>query len=177
MWLLLVCLSSDYWLGTPPHVTVMVIVEVEVWSVSLSWGTRCVPRGSRGLILGSTVRGRPFLYPASVLPTGYHPHFPFFLELLTVVHIRPRHGSWGSLQVFPKIPRARDVNHELAWRYPRVGLGKSQLLVRMIYRWKPTRSIIMTSPIYKVIKTTLIRNTSTQGWTPSQNSSYHTTPR
>ena len=34
-----------------------------------SCGTRWVPRGSRGLILGSTGRGRPLLYPASVFPT------------------------------------------------------------------------------------------------------------
>ena len=49
----------------------MVLVEVEVWLVTLSWGTRCVPRGSRGLILGSTGRGRPLLYPVSVFPTRY----------------------------------------------------------------------------------------------------------
>ena len=69
MWLIVVCRTSDYWLGTPPHVTLMVLVEVEVMFVSLSWGTRCVPRGSRGLILGSTGMGRPLLYPASVFPT------------------------------------------------------------------------------------------------------------
>ena len=75
MWLLVVCRTSDYWLGTPPPVTLMVLVEVEVWSVSLSWGTRCVPRGSQGLILGSTGRGRPRLYPASVFPTHYGARF------------------------------------------------------------------------------------------------------
>ena len=69
MWLLVVCLASDYWLGTLPRVTRMVLVEVKVWLVTLSWGTRCVPRGSRGLILGSTGRGRPLLYTASVFPT------------------------------------------------------------------------------------------------------------
>ena len=69
MWLLVVCRTSYYWLGTPPRVTLMVLVEFEVWPVSLSWGTRCVPRGSQGLILGSTGRGRPRLYPVSVLPT------------------------------------------------------------------------------------------------------------
>ena len=71
MWLLVVCRTSDYWLGTPPRVTLTVLVEVEVWPVSLSWGTRCVPRGNRGLILESTGRGRPLLYPASVFAT--HP--------------------------------------------------------------------------------------------------------
>ena len=71
MWLLVVCRDSDYWLGTPPHDTLLVLVKVEVCPVSLSWGTRCVPRGSRGLILGSTGRRRPRLYPTSVFPT--HP--------------------------------------------------------------------------------------------------------
>ena len=40
MWLLVFCRTSVYCLGTPPPVTLMVLVEVEVWSVSLSWGTR-----------------------------------------------------------------------------------------------------------------------------------------
>ena len=69
MWLLVVCRASDYWIGTPPHGIVMVLVEVEVWLVTPSRVTRCVPRGSRGMILGSTGRGRPRLYPASVFPT------------------------------------------------------------------------------------------------------------
>ena len=88
MWLIVVFRTSDYWLGTPPHVSLMVLVEVEVWFVSLSWGTRCVPRGSRGLILGSTGRGRPFLYPASVFPTLIIPSFSkkvVFVNLYFVV--------------------------------------------------------------------------------------------
>ena len=63
--------TDDYWLCTPPRGTLIVLVEVEVWLVTLSWGTRCVPRGSHGLILGSTGRGSPLLYPTSVFPT--HP--------------------------------------------------------------------------------------------------------
>ena len=71
MWLLVFCQASDYWLGTPPRLTLIVLAEVEVWLGTPSCGTRWVPRGSRGLILGSTGRGRPLLYPASVFPT--HP--------------------------------------------------------------------------------------------------------
>ena len=56
MWIIVICRASDYWLGTP------------------SRGTRWVPRGSRGLILGSTGRGRPRLQPAIVFPiTGTTP--------------------------------------------------------------------------------------------------------
>ena len=69
MWLLVVCRASDYWLGTPPRETLMVLVEVEVWLVTPSRVTRFVQRGSQGLILGSTGRGRPCLYPTSVFPT------------------------------------------------------------------------------------------------------------
>ena len=71
MWLIVVCRASDYLLGTPLSGTLIVLVEVEVCLVTLLWGTRRVPRGSRGLILGSTGRGLPPLYPASVFPT--HP--------------------------------------------------------------------------------------------------------
>ena len=69
MWLLEVCRASDYWLGTPPRGTCMVPVEVEVWLGTPSCGNRWVPRGSRGLILGRTGRGRPCLYPPSVFQT------------------------------------------------------------------------------------------------------------
>ena len=88
MWLLVVCRASDYWLGTLAHETLMVLVEVEVWLVTLSWGTCCVPCGRRGLILGSTGRGRPLLYPASVLPT--HPLRSLGLNFLCV-------GRWVFL--------------------------------------------------------------------------------
>ena len=81
MWPLVVSRSSDYWLGTSPRVTIRALVEVKVCLGIPSCGTRWVPRGSRGLILGSTGRGRPILgstgrgrpllYPASVFPT--HP--------------------------------------------------------------------------------------------------------
>ena len=81
MWLLVVSRSIDYWLGISAHVTHIALVEVEVCLGIPSCGTRWVPRGSRGLILGSTGRGRPILgstgrgspllYPASVFPT--HP--------------------------------------------------------------------------------------------------------
>ena len=64
MWLLVVCRASDYWLGTLQRVTLIVIVENEVWLVTPSRGTRCVPRGSRGLILGSTGRGTPVCIPS-----------------------------------------------------------------------------------------------------------------
>ena len=47
----------------------MVPVGVEVWLGTPSCGTRWVPRGIRVLILGSSGRGRPRLYPASVFPT------------------------------------------------------------------------------------------------------------
>ena len=79
MWLLVISLSSDYWLGIPPRVNLISLVEVEVCLGIPSCGTRWVLRGSRGLILGSTGRGRPILgstgrgcpllYPASVFPT------------------------------------------------------------------------------------------------------------
>ena len=80
MWLLVVSRSSDYWLGLSPHVTPIALgdvevclgiplcvtrrvhVEVEVWF----WGAL---EGGRP-IFGSTGRGRPFLYPVSVFPTG-----------------------------------------------------------------------------------------------------------
>ena len=79
MWLLVVSRSSDYWLGISPRVTLIALVDVEVCLCIPSCVTRWVPRGSRGLILGSTGRGRPILgstgrgrsllYPASVFPT------------------------------------------------------------------------------------------------------------
>ena len=69
MWLLVVSRSSDYWLGISPHLTLIALVDVEVCLGILLCVTRWVPRGSRGLILGSTGRGRPLLYPASVFPT------------------------------------------------------------------------------------------------------------
>ena len=81
MWLLVVSQSSDYWLGVSPHVNLIALMDVEVCLDIPSYVTRWVPRGSRGLILGSTGRGRPILgstgkgrpllYPASVFPT--HP--------------------------------------------------------------------------------------------------------
>ena len=57
MWLLVVCRSSDYWLGIPPRVNAIAFVEVEDCLGIPSCGTRWVPRGSRGLILGSAGRG------------------------------------------------------------------------------------------------------------------------
>ena len=69
MWPLVVSQSSNYWLGISPRVTLIALVEVEVCLGIRSCGTRWVPRGSRGLILGSTGRGRPLLYPASVSQT------------------------------------------------------------------------------------------------------------
>ena len=71
MWLLVVSRSSDYWLGISPRITPIALVDVEVCLGIPSCGTHWVPRGSRGLILGGTGRGRPLLYPASVFPT--HP--------------------------------------------------------------------------------------------------------
>ena len=72
MWLLVVSRSSDYWLGISPRVILIALVEVKVCLGIPSCGTRWVPRGSRGLILGSTGRGCPLLYPASVFPTYGH---------------------------------------------------------------------------------------------------------
>ena len=79
MWLLVVFRSSDYWLGMSPRVTLIALVDIKVCLGMPSCVTRCVPRGIRGLILGSTGRGRPImgstgrgrplLYPASVFPT------------------------------------------------------------------------------------------------------------
>ena len=69
MWLLVVSRSSDYWLGTSPHETLIALGEVDVCLGIPSCGTRWVPLGSLGLILGSTGRGLPLLYPASVFPT------------------------------------------------------------------------------------------------------------
>ena len=69
MWLRVVSRSSDYWLGISPHVSLIALVEVEVCLGIPSCGTCWVPRGSRGMILGSTGRGSPLLYPASVFPT------------------------------------------------------------------------------------------------------------
>ena len=76
MWLLIVSRSSDYWLGISRTGTLIALVDVEVCLGIPSCVTRWVPRGSRGLILGShgrgrpilgsTGRGRPLLYPASV---------------------------------------------------------------------------------------------------------------
>ena len=81
MWLLVVSRSSDYWLGISLHESLLALVDVKVCLGIPSCGTRWVPRGSRGLILGSTGRGRPILgstgrgrpvlYPTSVFPT--HP--------------------------------------------------------------------------------------------------------
>ena len=44
-------------------------MDIEVCLGIPSCGTRWVPRGSRGLILGSTGRGHPLFYPTSVFPT------------------------------------------------------------------------------------------------------------
>ena len=74
MWLLVVCRSSDYWLGIHPRATTIALVEVKVCLGIPSCGTRLVPRGSRGLILGSTGKGLPLLYPASVFPTDMSSH-------------------------------------------------------------------------------------------------------
>ena len=81
MWLLVVSRSSDYWLGISARVTLTALVDVEVCLGISSCVTRWVTRGSLGLILGSTGRGRPIigstgrgsplLYPASAFPT--HP--------------------------------------------------------------------------------------------------------
>ena len=60
MWLLVVSLSSDYWLGTSPRGTLIALVDVEVCLGIPSCVTRWVPRVSRGLILGSTGRGAPY---------------------------------------------------------------------------------------------------------------------
>ena len=78
MWLLVVSWSSNYWLRVSPPVTLIDLVDAEVCLGIPSCGTRWFPRGSRGLILGSTGRrrtilgstgrGRPLLYPASVFP-------------------------------------------------------------------------------------------------------------
>ena len=79
MWLLVVSRSSDYWLGISLSISDIALVDVKVCLGIPSCGTRWVPRVSRGLILGSTGRGRPILgstgrgcpllYPASVFPT------------------------------------------------------------------------------------------------------------
>ena len=79
MWLLVVFRSSDYWLGISPLTPHIVLVNVKVCLGIPSCVTRWVPRGSGGLILGSTGRGRlilgstgrgrPLLYPASIFPT------------------------------------------------------------------------------------------------------------
>ena len=61
MWLLVVSRSSDYWLGISPRENLIALVDVEVCLDIPSCGTRWVPRGSRGLILGSTGRGYPIL--------------------------------------------------------------------------------------------------------------------
>ena len=59
MWLLVVSRSSDYWLGLPPRVTPIALVDVKV-CLGIPLCVTCrVPRGSRGLILGSTGRGAP----------------------------------------------------------------------------------------------------------------------
>ena len=81
MWLLVVSQSSDYWLGISLRVTLIALVDVKVCLGIPSCVTRWVLHVSRGLILGSTGkgrpilgstgRGRPLLYPASVFPT--HP--------------------------------------------------------------------------------------------------------
>ena len=59
MWLLVVSQSSNYWLGISAHVTLRALVDVEVCLGIPLCVTRWVPRGSRGLILGSTGRGAP----------------------------------------------------------------------------------------------------------------------
>ena len=59
MWLLVVFRSSDYWLGISPHESITALVDVEVCLGIPLCVTRRVPRGSRGLILGSTGRGAP----------------------------------------------------------------------------------------------------------------------
>ena len=90
MWLLVVSQSSDYWYGVSPYVTLIALVDVKVWLGIPSCGTRWVPRGSRGLILGSTGRGRPFLYPASVFPTSPSlpsPCFPLILPAVSACRI------------------------------------------------------------------------------------------
>ena len=46
MWLLVVFRASDYWLGTTPLGALTVLVDLEVWLVTPSCGTRWVPRGS-----------------------------------------------------------------------------------------------------------------------------------
>ena len=95
MWLRVVSRSSDYWLVTSPLVNLIDLVDVEVCLGIPSCGTRWVPRGSRGLILGSTGRGRPILgstirgspllYPASVFPT----RLPVLKEL-SCRHVHPK---------------------------------------------------------------------------------------
>ena len=97
MWLLVVSWSSDYWLGTSPHATLTALVDVKVCLGIPSCVTRWVPRGSRGLILGSTGRGRPILrstgrgrpllYPASVFPTSLINFISLVIVVLGVLTI------------------------------------------------------------------------------------------
>ena len=61
MWLLFVSRSSDYWLGIFHGETPRALVDVKVCLGIPSCVPRWVTRGSRGLILGSTGRGRPIL--------------------------------------------------------------------------------------------------------------------
>ena len=58
MWLLVFFRSSDYWLGISPPAKCTALVDVKVCLGIPSCVTRWVPRGSRGLILGSTGRGQ-----------------------------------------------------------------------------------------------------------------------
>ena len=60
--------SIQIWDGTSLRIILIALVDVEVCLGIPSCGTRWVTHGSRGLILGSTGRGRPLLYPASVFP-------------------------------------------------------------------------------------------------------------
>ena len=71
MWLLVLSRSSDYWLCISPRVTLIALMEVEVCLGIPSCGTRWVRRGSRGLILGSTGRGRPIFLSCQCFPNKY----------------------------------------------------------------------------------------------------------
>ena len=103
MWLLVVSRSSDYWLGISPHETLIALVDVEVCLGIPSCGTRCVPLGSRGLILGRTGGGRHLWYPASVLPTAGKVSFDGKLVIRQVLCRIKTNRSHGVIWLTPRI--------------------------------------------------------------------------
>ena len=81
MWLLVVSRSSNYWLGISPHVTLIALVDVEVYLSNATLGTGTSPYSSKdvhtGFSMGGTSMSGCFSNRTSTI--GH----PFFSALVT----------------------------------------------------------------------------------------------